>query len=217
MNKRFIAIVIAVVAVAIAAFVTVEYLSSLQKVIFVYDQTQGDVHLSGERIQGEMSITPNKEFSLQKGTYKIHISGDDAKSDTRTLNVQNIPITQTIPISLPDKKLQELLDKERSAISAIITKQYPQLSSLYTMRETLYNRGEWYGAVLTYKGTDTDNRDTLRLIAHKQAGQWKLITTPPKPLVSVAEYPSVPREVLDAINEPSYLPGTAISPAIYPN
>lgn len=217
MNKRLIAAGCLVVIVCIAATLGMNYLASLQKVTFVYDQNQGNVSLTGNHITDKMNITPNKEFTLPKGTYQIHISGDNAKSDVRTLNIQDTPITQTIPISLPDKKLQELLGKELPAINILIDKQYPTLMSLYTIKDTLYDRGQWYGAVLTYKGTDNDNRDTLRLIAHKDAGQWKLITTPPQPLVSTQEFPSVPREIIDTLNRPSYLPGTNISPAIYPN
>ena len=51
------------------------------------------------------------------------------------------------------------------------------------------------------------NRDTLRVLMEKQAGIWKLRTTPPEPILSAQEYTDVPKSVLSDINKPVSLPG----------
>ena len=218
MNKRFLLISGLIVILVIAVFIAVGYFLSLQKVTLVYNPTQGDVYLTGDRIEGRMSTTSGKEMSLPKGVYQIHIAGDNAQPDTRALIVQEDPITQTVPISFPTKVLDAQLTKETPAIIEHITSKFPQMLSLYTVnRGKLYDRGDWYATTLTYIGSDKDNRDTLRLVMQKVSGQWKLITTPPRPLLSIVEYPGVPKTILDDINKPAYLPGTDVSPAIYPN
>lgn len=216
MNKRLIVVGGLILTAIVALFIGSSYFLSLQKVTLVYNPNEGSVYVTGDHINGKLTPAPNEQIMLQKGVYQIHITGDNAKADTRTLIVQDAPITQTVPISLPDKTLQTLLGAELPAITKIIAQKYPTLSSLYDIKDHLYDRGQWYGAVLTYKGTDTDNRDTLRLVAHKEAGQWQLVASP-RLIVSSVEFPSIPKDILDDLNKPSYLPGTATSPAIYPN
>lgn len=217
MNKKIIALVAVAVVVIVAIIGGVGYMLSLQKVTITYEPKHGKVQLVGERLAQPIDVTSGQEMTLPKGTYQIKISGDQARHELRTLVVQDAPITQTVPISLPDKKLEELRAQDFSAIQQVVLERYPTLLSLYTFNDgKLYDRGQWYATTLTYKGSDTENRDTLRLVAEKQAGQWKLITTSIRPLVSRLTYPSIPRPVLDDINRQAYLPGTATSPEITP-
>ncbi len=129
------------------------------------------------------------------------------------------PITATTqPEPLPSKQaLGDLLLKEQMSISAALTAQIANVNSLYTTeREQLYDKGQWYGAILQYKGTDSANRDTLRIVMHKQSGQWTVKTTPPQPLVSSIDLPDAPKAMLDDINRPAILLGTDTSPTINP-
>lgn len=217
MNKRLIFASGMIIIAVIGLFIAISYFTSLQKVTLIYDPSHGNVHLTGDRLNGKLDVAPNKEMSLQKGVYQIHITGANAQPDTRALIVQEDPITQTVPISLPAKTLETQLEKDRQAILEILHKDFPAIS-LYTINPgKLYDRGDWYATTLTYIGSDRNNRDTLRLVMQKQSGMWKLITKLPQPLLSAVEYPQVPKAVLDDINKPVYLPGTDISPAIYPN
>jgi hypothetical protein len=70
----------------------------------------------------------------------------------------------------------------------------------------LLGDGRWFGATLTYKGSDTANRDTLRVLLEKKDNLWTLRTTPPEPLLSTKKYPDVPKSVLQTINKPVSLP-----------
>ena len=79
------------------------------------------------------------------------------------------PATQT---EAPLPTAEELITKlqaEQPAIDTALVAALPQVSTLYTVeRGKLYVRGEWYGAILQYKGTDTSNRDTLRIVMQKK-------------------------------------------------
>lgn len=113
------------------------------------------------------------------------------------------------------QQLAERLETERPTILTVLTSAYPKSQTDYIIgSEALYGKGEWYGAVLTYKGSDMMNRDTLRVLLQKKSGVWILRTTPPELLLSSKKYPDVPKSVLQSINRPVSLPGTDSSPAI---
>ena len=121
------------------------------------------------------------------------------------------------PKPLSSTDLQVRLASEIPAIQVVITSSFPQLSQLYMIeKERLFEQGQWYGAILTYKGTDSDNRDTLRLILQKKGEKWIIRTTPPQIIVSSVTYPDIPKTILDTLNKPSRLPASASSPAITP-
>ncbi len=127
---------------------------------------------------------------------------------------QQQPTTDTAPKPSADE-LSAMLDDEMEAIADALTSAYPDAANLYTINKgKLYDRGQWYGTTLTYRGPDTDNRDTLRILMQKKGNKWIVRTTPPQPLLSTVTYPDVPKEILQNINQPAELPGTDSSPAI---
>lgn len=112
-------------------------------------------------------------------------------------------------------ELNAQLEKELPAITKAFYEAFPAASGTYTIDHgKLYHRGEWYGTTLTYAGSDSNNRDTLRVIMQKKNGVWAAVTNPPQIMLSSVEYPDAPKSMLDDINKPAPLPGTATSPAI---
>jgi len=109
------------------------------------------------------------------------------------------------------------LQTERPTIIEVLTTAYPKIKTSYIISEgQLYDKGEWYGTTLTYKGKDSLNRDTLRVLMQKKQGVWVLRTTPPQILLSTVEYPDVPKSVLVSINQPVSLPAGKDSPEVKP-
>lgn len=116
--------------------------------------------------------------------------------------------TKATPSSSPKKvDLVKTLETERPTIHGLLLAAYPKIATDYTItREQLFEKGQWYGALLTYKGTDKDNRDTLRVLMEKKDGAWVLRTTPPQLLLATKQFPDVPRSVLQSINRAISLP-----------
>lgn len=111
--------------------------------------------------------------------------------------------------------LKAQLKTEQSTITGVIHAAYPKIATDYTINPgQLFENGQWYGTTLTYKGSDTMNRDTLRILLQKKEGIWLLRTTPPEPLLSAKKYPDVPKKVLQTINKAISLPGTDTSPTV---
>lgn len=119
------------------------------------------------------------------------------------------PQTSSTPTSSPVQKLSlpEQLAQEKTTIHGVLLKTHPAIEKDYIItREQLFEQGQWYGALLTYKGKDADNRDTLRVLMEKKDEVWTLRTTPPQPLLATKQYPDVPRAVLIDINRAVSLP-----------
>lgn len=123
------------------------------------------------------------------------------------------PTPTATPTTKIDLKAQ--LETEQSTITGVILAAYPKIATDYTINPgQLFENGQWYGTTLTYKGSDTMNRDTLRILLQKKEGIWLLRTTPPEPLLSAKKYPDVPKKVLQTINKAISLPGTDTSPTV---
>lgn len=115
---------------------------------------------------------------------------------------------QSKPSESPKKPKSNSLEKELPTITAVLTAAYPKSATDYTMSKSkLYEEGRLFGALLSYKGTDSMNRDTLRVLMEKKDGEWKLRTAPPEPILTSHKYKDVPVSVLKDLNKPVSLPG----------
>lgn len=125
------------------------------------------------------------------------------------------------PIPTPTLSKDQLTEKlkiEEETILGVLKTAYPTVATDYMINKgSLYGKGEWYGTTLTYRGSDSGNRDTLRVLMQKKSGVWILRTIPPRQLLSTVEFPDTPKSILRSINEPVSLPEGDDSPAISAN
>lgn len=112
------------------------------------------------------------------------------------------------PTPKPTKEqLEQSLTNELPVITGVLTAAYPKITTDYIINKgQLFDDGQWFGVTLSYRGSDTLNRDTLRVLMQKKGGVWVLRTAPPQPLLSAKQLPDVPRDILKAINQPISLP-----------
>lgn len=121
--------------------------------------------------------------------------------------------TQT-PLPSPQPSIDPL-ESAQAAVTQLLLAAYPKAGTDYTIGSAkLDDSKQWFTAILTYKGSDTMNRDTLRVLAQKKDGEWVLRTTPPEIILSAKKYRDVPEAVLKSVNKPVSLPGTDTSPTI---
>lgn len=182
-------------------------LFNTQSATFRFDTSMGAevtlVHSSDKR----EDIENDKEYKLQKGDYEIEIAGNNILPETIEFKVESSRIDRQIELSYTDTYLKTLLEKERSSIQAKLTSTYPRFSSLYMIKngDGLMLDGSWYIARLRYIAPTTADevvpfRDTLKLVMHKDASGWKVVTKPPAIVISKPEYPDIPETVLNTIN-----------------
>lgn len=184
----------------------IHYATSFSMVSLQFDGSLGSVQLrsaSGQIIP----IQPGTPVRLKKGNYTAIMSGPTAQAEQRPLTIthdrEQIPIT----IYYNTTHLASLLEREQAAISQAINQQYPQLHNLYTITHgQLYKDGTIYGATLTYHGSNSDQRDSLRILLTKRSGQWQVRTVPPQPLLSAPLLRDIPADAITAINRGQPIP-----------
>lgn len=202
----------AVVLLGVAQFV-VSYVQSFQTVqINLSKNVSVTVYKSGDNHDDPLdyatdkpiaSITASEKLKLKKGSYVlVSRENPDIKKILQGFSLEDRSETLTIYVQYSDSKLGDILKQEGGTIRAAIRAQVPNLQSLYDIsREKLYHTGDWYGALLTYKGPASQlTNDSLRLIAKKDGQNWKVVTAPPQIVFSIELYPDIPQDIIREVN-----------------
>lgn len=200
-----------IVIVAIIVKVIASYTDTLQKVTLTFDgnyvsklelykgyNTRNVPEKTGSVIQ---TIESDKEYTLKKGVYVLQPSGEHLDTSLIELTVGDSVVKKTIDVDYAASYLAQLYESDKDTLSAIVSDANPKIAGLYVINQgRLYHHGEWFGTTLSYTGTQSLLRDTLRLVAKKENGTWKVVTKPQITL-STVEYPDVPKSVLEAVND----------------
>lgn len=210
--KKLIIILVFLVVIAIGAKLGLDYLNSFQKVTINYDteiikkleiypaaNTRNNVEVTGGVIQ---TITSGEEITLKKGLYALKPTGPKIDSNLIEVSLGDQPTTKDLDIDFSDTYLAGELAKELGSITAAIQASNSGIASLYRINGgKLYHHGEWFGTTLSYGGSDSLSRDTLRVVAKKEDGAWKVLTNPPQIMLSTKQFPSIPLSILSKVND----------------
>ena len=198
-------------AVGLGAIITFSYLHSFQKLSVSYDQNEvtklelfnavsqnGEARATGQAIK---TLQTETEYKLKKGVYLLRASGEKIGTNDTIITLDKDPLTQHLDPDYSTDYLGAQLANEEPAIITALKDSNPLISKFYTVNPgTLYGKGEWYGTTLSYIGTESLKRDTLRVVLHLDNGSWVVTTDPPQIILSATSYPTVPKKVLSAVN-----------------
>lgn len=193
----------------------VAYFSSFQKINFTVKNPSSDISYvlfngviddhgikkTGDQIE---TFTDSQEYKLKKGSYVLEPKGEHIVTTPLVFTLSESPLTQIVDVPYTNAYLEEILNNEQASITEAINVHIPELAGSYSIPiSTLYGRGEWYGALLTNNyGYETYTYgDDLRLLMHKENGNWRVLTEPPQITLNTIDYPDTPREILKSINE----------------
>lgn len=204
----FAAILILVIGVKLG----LDYLNSFQKATITYDteiikkleiypaaNTRNSLQPTGDALQ---TITSGQEVTLKKGLYALKPTGPKINSDLIEVTLGDQPVSKELDVDFSDNYLASQLTKELDAITASIHASNGGIARLYRINNgKLYHHGEWFGTTLSYGGSDSLSRDTLRLVAKKQDGTWKVLTNPPQIMLSIKQFPDIPERILGKVND----------------
>lgn len=225
--RKYIVIGVFVSLVVFVGWLIYGYFNSFQKVTINYDnaditsldiyegiEIRGVVETKGEKKQ---SIEPGKEYTLQKGLYALKPAGEKIVTDIIRLEVADTRVTKDIDLDYKASYLVDSYNAEIEAITQVLTA-YPGLTDFYTInRGELYHKAEFYGTTLSYKGTNTLERDTLRVVLENKDGVWSIVVTP-RIIISAKDFPKIPVATLRKINTidlgPPLMPGMQPDPVI---
>lgn len=190
-----------ILGIGLLCFVAWRYVDSFATVTFTFNPTHGNVQLTSTQ-HGEISVLNNQPLRLKKGEYTLSSFGKNVNPSSDVVQVDGSWQTRKISFFFTREYLAKLYQEEEPAISAVITRDYPTLSDQYSITsEALYGRGDYYGATLVFRDMTSQQRDKLRILLKKKDGEWRVLSKPPVQILSVHDYPSVPRDILVAINQ----------------
>lgn len=199
-STRLVLSLIGLIATCISAYAIWAYVTSFQEVVFRFNSDQGYVEIVGSDKQ-KLYPVDAQPVRLKKGEYTTRNVGKNIKSDARTISIDSDTTTINNTFNYTDAYLQTSYVRESPAIEALIYQQYPLAQTQYTIASgKLYHQGEYYGAILMANDRAGDNADTLRVLAEKTEGKWKLRSTPPTPILNSPSYSDVNRSILLDIN-----------------
>lgn len=172
----------------------------------LYDANNPQEHLEVGEVPPEdkviQTLKGTQKLTLNPGRYILTTPKTDKyEALWQGVNVMNKPITIEVAPDNTAGTLSNELGEEKAAIMNAIRRDVPNAEDYYVIEGgQLFAQGQWFGVKLTYKGPDPTNSDTLRLVAHKEDNQWKVVTKPPEITVSSKKYPQIPRDVAVGIN-----------------
>lgn len=143
-------------------------------------------------------ITGQAEKWMKDGDYFAVIAENPDYSET----IYKFKVSESgmIPLRFKysDERLKSLTKLEASSVQSEMKKKFPRLEGNYNFGSgKLFAEGDWYGGTIVAKNGQAD---TLRFIAHKVNGQWKVLTDPPLILIGGPSNPDIPYEVVKGAN-----------------
>lgn len=190
-----------VIGGALLLFTSWRYLDSFATVSFKYDEVQGSIQLSHP---DGIKIQPQSEqpLRLKKGEYTLTRHGENIARSSELLTVDGSWKQKDISFSFTRAHLASLYEKEQAAIETALLQRYPKIQTLYTINGgALYNQGDYYGAALVFKDQTAPHRDRLHVLMYKRDGIWQVLSTPPTPVLSKQDFPTIDTAILRQINQ----------------
>lgn len=189
------------IGVLLLVFTGWRYIDSFATVTFHYDTKQGSVQLAQPEADNQ-TVPNNQPVRLKKGEYTLTRHGKNVAKDSELITVDGSWQTRTVEFNFTREYLSELYTTEQSTIEAALTERYPKIKSLYTITGgALYGRGDYYGAALVFNDQKAPNRDRLHVLMQKEDDTWRVLSTPPTPVLSKQDYPTVDVSILRTINQ----------------
>lgn len=201
MKKSIIVIIISLIAIAssVAAYM---YFSSFRNVSFDIKQPNVTVEIfeseSGKSIK---TITSSSSVSIRDGEYYYQTSGDRYESESEALIVTS-DTSIIIDPAYSSEYLSSLLKPQEGSIHKLIRAAYPGVIGRFNIHDgKLFERGDWYGTILTEKVDDERQiTDPYRVILKKNGETWEMLGSP-EIVVNTSNQPEVPLDILRQVND----------------
>jgi hypothetical protein len=181
------------------------YISSYQKLAVEPDGVTAAIYpldSKGAKLSKPAKETNTaKTFRLKKGDYVIESAANsEFRGTSQKVSLKDRAQSVRVAPDYSEQKIRSILAEQQSAIKNTITKTYSNFDQFFTIgKQELYDRGKYYGAKLF--PLDPSQYDRRGIILQKEGTGWKIITLPPAISISGPLYPSVPRNVISAVND----------------
>lgn len=201
MNKRRIIVLIIIALVIVGAVLGMNELLSYKKVSLVFKQSDVTISLYTAANKKLSSVSDNGTITLKTGQY--YYVPTNQKYDASSVYF-TVTGDQTVEINpqYSATYLALLLTKQKDTIHAALTAAYPTLNAGYIIGdEQLSHFGQWYSAKLIERVSGGNEPDVYRVILKNENNTWHIAVSP-RLVVSIAEFPAVPADVIRQVNAP---------------
>lgn len=153
-----------------------------------------------------IQIKASQKIRLKQGDYLLVTTGNEQYAGTsQEFTVKENDQTIQVNPAYSRHRLDRELPAQLAAIEAAIRESVALPPGYRLNKGALYNHGEWYGTTIIRDLSDEEIRtsytDVFRVVAHKQAGTWRVVTNPPELIISHRKYEQIPRSVLIEVNQ----------------
>lgn len=195
-----IAVVITITSLIILGVIwTINYISTRAVTINFNDVSKVGVYNKENQLLKVVSKS-GQNIRLGPGKYKATYTATKGySSSSKNFTVSDDTTVEIKPV-YSDEKLQELLKSQQNEINSVLSTSLRGINQYIIQPGELYSLGDWYGTILIYNGDNYYYADSLRVVMHKVKGSWKIVNNPPDIVVSKANYPEIPNDILDKIN-----------------
>ena len=200
--KKIIPLSLISIAVAGGVFAYL-YLSSSRNITFDIQQPNVTVEIyKGTDTEKPIkTVGSTTVVSLRDGEYYYVVSGDHYEETTVNLLVDR-DLSVAINPNYSREYLASLLEPQEKAIHNIISTTYADIINQYDIHPgELFDRGQWYGTVITKKVADERQiTDLYRIILLKESDTWRILEQP-EIVVTTTNQPAVPIDILRLVNK----------------
>jgi hypothetical protein len=214
-KRNLVLMVIASLIVIAATIVAIYFLAVLKAVRLLPDSGVTITLTSSQDSKVVASTNQPQTIRIHSGDYLVNYGGgEDYQAISQTVSIKSSTTLASPQLDYSTEKLTTLLSDETSSIQAVLAANIGNISDYSISGESLYVRGEWYGAILVPNAwydplaaadftppppNPNNTLDIVRIIAQKTDGQWQIVAGPAV-VFYLNDYSNIPEEVIRAVN-----------------
>lgn len=203
MNKKTLLIVVSIITLSVLSVGVFIDRLKIQTVAFERQTGVSDIYLYLQSDSKEPYRTISSQQNttkLKAGTYYYVAVGDNLDLKREQFTVAEDAITVQVNPEYTEAYLSQMLQNETAAISSAIIKKYAFAATEYeVVSGRLFQKGEWFGAIIKKRVDPRDITDLYRIILKKSDGEWTVVNRP-EIIATTKLFPDVPIDILRAIN-----------------
>jgi type II secretory pathway pseudopilin PulG len=207
-SKKWVTILtVMVVVVILGAVSTRAFLGyrASRNVSFVLSENVESISVLGGRAEGSRAevatLKASGDVRLKDGNYVVIPAGRDISQDPISVLVNQDSTTIYVNPGYSNIYLAEKLKGELDSAHAVINSNYPTIADGYRINPgRLYGDGSWYGtSIVPAVISARTGTDFYVLLLRKSGSLWKVVV-PPQLVIRYADYPDVPKNIIDDLN-----------------
>jgi hypothetical protein len=209
MNKKPQILVLVTIVVVILSLLIVSNRPATTDVAFDINSEVSTIRITKPPSQDDESTGSEVASLSGSGTVRLAVGDYVVEPEGEKIDPSGIPITvddesSTFIINPPysQRYLASLINQEKVAILATLRNDLSEELQNYSVATGyMYEKGEWYGTVLSRITEDPrDVRDNYRILLNKNDQNVWQLAAGPAIILTAREYPSIPLNILKDIN-----------------